>query len=300
MNTLARPMPSIGTFLRLGRVSNLPTVWTNVLAGAMLGGADMARAGTQVNVLVAMAAMTALYVAGMYLNDAFDRAIDARERPTRPIPAGEIAAASVFAIGFGLMTIGLVLIARFGTAAALSGCALAATIVLYDCWHKANKASPLIMGLCRALVYVAAAAAMGARIEHAAVLLGAAAVFAHVVGLTYAAKQESLDRVGRLWPLAVLAMPLALYGGPVLLGSFGMGGALTMGALVVADVVALRLLIARVSRGDVPKAVAQLIAATSLVDGAGVVAAGGSATMVIACLCAYGATRILQRVIPGT
>jgi len=30
------------TALRLGRVSNLPTVWTNVLAGAVLSGARLA------------------------------------------------------------------------------------------------------------------------------------------------------------------------------------------------------------------------------------------------------------------
>ena len=39
--------------------------------------------------------MTAFYVGGMYLNDYFDRAIDARDRPGRPIDAGEIRAGSV-------------------------------------------------------------------------------------------------------------------------------------------------------------------------------------------------------------
>ena len=29
----------VGVYLRLGRVSNLPTVWTNVIAGALLAGA---------------------------------------------------------------------------------------------------------------------------------------------------------------------------------------------------------------------------------------------------------------------
>jgi hypothetical protein len=33
-----------------------------------------------------------IYVAGMYLNDAFDRDYDAAERPTRPIPSGEVSA----------------------------------------------------------------------------------------------------------------------------------------------------------------------------------------------------------------
>ena len=52
--------------------------------------------------------MTAFYVGGMYLNDFFDRDIDARERPGRPIHAGDISAGAVSAIGFGLLAVGVV------------------------------------------------------------------------------------------------------------------------------------------------------------------------------------------------
>lgn len=308
---LRRPL-RIGTLLRLGRVSNLPTVWSNVLAGAVLGGADLTRAGSQSALLLAMAAMSALYIAGMYLNDAFDRAIDARERPTRPIPAGEIGAPAVFAIGFGLLGGGLALIARFGPTAALAGCALAITIVVYDSWHKANPASPLIMGLCRALVYLAAAAALGDGSRQLAVACGALAMFAHVVGLTYAAKQESLDRLGRLWPLAVLLLPFALL--PCLaltplpvpdpVGPLWPLALLALAALLAADALALRLLVTRAARGDVGKAVAQLIAASALVDAAAIAlavpVAGAPVTLVAVCCGAWALTRFLQRGIPGT
>ena len=53
-----------------------------------------------------LVAMSLFYVGGMYLNDYFDRAIDARERPQRPIPAGDISAAAVAAIGFGMLGVG--------------------------------------------------------------------------------------------------------------------------------------------------------------------------------------------------
>ena len=36
MNVVAMQAPSAQTLLRLGRVSNLPTVWTNVIAGATI------------------------------------------------------------------------------------------------------------------------------------------------------------------------------------------------------------------------------------------------------------------------
>ena len=56
------------TALRLGRVSNLPTVWTNVMAGMALGGAAL-----RPSVVVPLAlAVSLFYVAGMWLNDAFD------------------------------------------------------------------------------------------------------------------------------------------------------------------------------------------------------------------------------------
>ena len=91
MSMTATAMPGLSTLLRLGRISNVPTVWTNVLAGAVIAGG--AQSPNEIALIVL--AMTAFYVGGMYLNDYFDRAIDARDRPGRPIDAGEIRAGSV-------------------------------------------------------------------------------------------------------------------------------------------------------------------------------------------------------------
>ena len=176
-------MMSWRTALKLGRVSNLPTVWSNVVAGTALAGGAPWRA-----VAVLAVAMSALYVGGMYLNDAFDRSIDAAQRPSRPIPSGEASAQTVFAIGFGLLAVGVVLLAAFGWQAGLAGLVLAAAIVLYDWHHKGNPLGPFIMGLCRALVYVGAAAALGAALA-GPVLIGAAILLAYVAGLTLASKQ---------------------------------------------------------------------------------------------------------------
>ena len=63
--------------LRLGRVSNLPTVTSNVLAAIALAGGTP----SGLRIAVACVAMSMMYVAGMFLNDAFDREIDASERP---------------------------------------------------------------------------------------------------------------------------------------------------------------------------------------------------------------------------
>ena len=84
MGALATPrLMGWKTALKLGRVSNLPTVWSNVIAAfALTGGAPLRV------VVTAAVAMSLLYVGGMYLNDAFDRDIDASERANRPIPSG--------------------------------------------------------------------------------------------------------------------------------------------------------------------------------------------------------------------
>ena len=98
---------TLATALRLGRVSNLPTVWTNALVGTALAGGEI---WTQATLLVVIG-LSLLYVSGMYLNDAFDNEIDAVERPDRPIPAGAVSLNTVFAVGFGLMLGGLAFIA---------------------------------------------------------------------------------------------------------------------------------------------------------------------------------------------
>ena len=84
-------------------MSNLPTVWTNTLAGTVLAGADVEPGRLALLAL----AFSLLYTGGMYLNDAFDRESDRRERPERPIPSGRVTARSVFAIGFGLLAAGV-------------------------------------------------------------------------------------------------------------------------------------------------------------------------------------------------
>ena len=282
---------SVRTLLRLGRVSNLPTVWTNVLAATALAGGDPWAPRTGVAVM----AMTLFYIGGMYLNDAFDREIDARERPSRPIPAGEISAMAVLSTGFGMLAVGIGLMSLFGFASGLAGLGLAATIVLYDLHHKGNPFSPLVMGLCRALVYVGTALIASGTVP-GAVLVGAIALLAHVVGLTYAAKQESLDRIGRLWPLAVLALPLI---GASSALSVGLPGVAAWLALATADALAVSTLKGRARPGAVPHAVGALIAAISLVDA--VLASSVAAwPVVLACGAGYVLTRLAHKAIPGT
>src|SRR5882762_7455244 len=90
------------TLLILGRVSNLPTVWSNCLAGWLLSGG-----GAWGNFALLGIAATCLYLGGMYLNDAFDAQFDEQHRPERPIPSRAIGVQEVWIWGFGWLGGGL-------------------------------------------------------------------------------------------------------------------------------------------------------------------------------------------------
>jgi 4-hydroxybenzoate polyprenyltransferase len=190
---------TLRTALKLGRVSNLPTVWTNVLAGVALAALEPKWAV----VLPVGVAVSLLYVAGMYLNDAFDRRWDAEHRPERPIPSGEVDARLVFQAGFGMMVAALVILAAATNARTfVAGLVLAGLILLYDVSHKGNRLAPIVMGLCRVAVYAAAASAAGTLLAPP-VMGGAAFLFFYLVMLSMIARQETTDPklprlVGRL------------------------------------------------------------------------------------------------------
>lgn len=294
---------NLRTALELGRVSNLPTTWSNVLAGLVLAGASDAQLATAPWLMLAVSLQ---YVGGMYLNDAFDREIDARERPTRPIPSGRVRASTVFALGYGMLAAGLGVLAWLGFAGAgtgtgagplLAGVALCGCIVLYDARHKGNPLAPLVMGACRVLVYAVAALSVAGALPFA-VLVGMGALWSYLIGLSYAARQESLNRIGSAWPLACLALPLALLplAFPALLQSPSGLGLLLLLAASTGHSVALLM---RPALRNVPRAVGQLIAGISLLDAA-LIAAHGHATLTLTAVVAWAVTRVFQRIVPGT
>ncbi len=284
-------------YLKLGRVSNLPTIWTNTLAGAALSGGS--RDGATLARLMAL--LSLFYVGGMLLNDAFDRDFDARERPERPIPSGQISALEVFGTGFLLLGAGLGLLVWNALAGgvspwgvATSGLTLAGLIVLYDAWHKANPFSPIVMGLCRSLVYVTAGLGSGGSLS-SRLVSGALVGGAYVVGLTFVARQENRKSFRAGATLALLASPLAL-------AVFG-------ATMDVVALVALFLLVAWAARAvaplfragpvDVQRSVVRLIAGISLVD-ALLMAAFGASVLSPLGVAGLLATLLLQRWVRGT
>lgn len=290
--------PSFSVALKLGRISNLPTVWTNTLVGVTLAGGSV----RDPRMPILLVAMSLFYTGGMYLNDAFDREFDARSRPERPIPAGQISAHAVFTSGFAMLgaALALLVMAGYGVPggtgwqAPAAGALLAAAIVLYNWNHKANPFSPVVMGVCRMLIYLTAALAFADTID-SKLLLASVVLLSYLIGLTYTAKREHLNELGSVWPLTALVVPV-IYGAILAMEVPAVWPFLLMLAAWI--LYALRLLHRR-AKGDVPRAVVSLIAGISLLDA--LILAGASAWQLgVTAVIAFGLTLALQRVVAGT
>lgn len=279
------------TALRLGRISNLPTVWSNVLAGVALAG----WVASPSIVARLTLATSLLYVGGMFLNDACDAEIDARERAERPIPAGLATRKEVFAWAAALLGAGACLAFSCGVASGLAGLATLSVIVLYDVVHKKTMLAPVLMAACRVGVYWTAALAVP-QPKRAIVALGSAVLFAYVLGLTYAAAKENTTALVRFGPLIGLWAP-ALLTAPWLGGS-------GIGLLLLAGFVAWLVRAIRFVRTQQPvlirRGIGALIAGIALVDGLWLALYAPSIWLAAAAVLAFGATLLMQRFVAGT
>lgn len=188
--------------LVLGRVSNLPTVWSNCLAAWLLGGGGAWERFT----LVCIGA-TLLYTGGMFLNDAVDVDFDRRYRPERPIPSGQISARTVWILSLVWLVGGWAAFLPLGKSAIQFASALLLAIIVYDLVHKRTKLAPLVMAACRFLLYLVSASSISAAASHE-VLWRALALTSYIVGLSYLARNESTG--GRLlpWTRVLLFVPI--------------------------------------------------------------------------------------------
>jgi 4-hydroxybenzoate polyprenyltransferase len=143
-------------WLELARISNLPTVWTNVLAGWLLAGGQWHWAP----LAWLLAGGSLMYTAGMILNDAMDVRFDREHRQERPIPSGRISLPIAWGAGAGMLIAGAALCYFGAGSCGWLVLALAAAIVVYDAFHKPWAGSVLVMGSCRTLLYLLAGSAV--------------------------------------------------------------------------------------------------------------------------------------------
>lgn len=289
-----KPRRSFGDHMRahlaLARVSNTPTVVSNVLAGAVIA----APLVMDWHLVLLVVAMALFYTAGMYLNDIFDYEIDRQDRPERPLPSGRVEMPMAWTLTIMMFGLGAALLGGVSAASFLVGFILIATIVVYDMWHKGNPFGPIIMALTRVLVYITAYVGFSTSWSWELVLW-CVVLLAYVASLTFIAKTESLPGVGRYWPLGAMLLPAIT---AIMIDPTD-AGLLLLIALFIAWVLYSASFAYRTKDRQVGGAIARLIAGISLVD-ALVLAAYDAWWGVIVALIAFASTIFLQRYIKGT
>lgn len=145
-------MPSrLLALAQLVRLPNVFTAFADILLAACVVGLFTGHLGT---LALLLAASGCLYLSGMAWNDFFDRADDARTRPTRPLPSGRIRPRTAALIAAGLMLVGVACAVFAGwpdPTVGVTAAVLAALILLYDAVLKHYWVGPVGMGLCRFL-----------------------------------------------------------------------------------------------------------------------------------------------------
>lgn len=193
--------------LAMARISNSPTVVTNVLAGAVIAGAF--NTGNLQAIILLSIALIAFYTAGMYLNDLCDYEIDLKERSERPLVTGIVSKNEAWIVTIALFALGLGLLLTIKASLLISGMILIGLIVLYDVWHKGNIVSPVIMGANRFMVYVIAYLAFMPSLSFG-VLIPAGLLWGYILGVTLIAKSENTGNFTQYSPMLVLLAP-AIY-----------------------------------------------------------------------------------------
>jgi 4-hydroxybenzoate polyprenyltransferase len=190
--------------LILGRVSNLPTVWSNCLAGWLLGGG-----GDWARLAWLCIGATFLYSGGMFLNDAFDADFDRQHRRQRPIPTGAVSESEVWWSGFILLCSGAVTLFWMGRSTTILTLLLIVCILIYDAVHKVIAFSPVLMAGCRLFLYLVAASVSDRGVTGLAVW-SAMALSAYIIGLSYLARKETSRGPLQNWPNYFLFAPILL------------------------------------------------------------------------------------------
>ncbi len=214
-------------YLQLFRISNLPTVVADILAGALLSHRVV---GDWSLFFLTLLCSSLLYLAGMVLNDYYDVEQDRRERSERPLVCGAIDIRWAGRLGYLLLGAGILvgwLAGYYGFVASQTAYAwrpgalatvLAGCVVAYDGWLKKTAIGPACMGCCRFLnILLGASAATSASTSDSvfliyfepAQLVAAGAIGVYILGVTLFAQTEARD--SSRWRL-FLATSLIVFG----------------------------------------------------------------------------------------
>lgn len=220
---MPRPDSKFRAYLELLRLPNVFTAIADVMMGywfalALTGVNDEISSDTKWGSLILLLiSSSCFYLAGMVLNDYFDRNKDLQERPARPIPSRRVPESTALWLGTQLLGLGILLAAILTfisqtPSTLLIALALASAVVAYDSAFKKNWLGPIGMGACRALNVLMGMSIVGGTtaIFSASHLLIICGIGIYIIGLTWFARTEA-ERSNRLFlSISMLVMGLGL------------------------------------------------------------------------------------------
>ena len=197
-----------GAWLELARLPNLMTVPGDVVLGylaaektrglpALLLGFDLAKGRFETLAAVwAVVTVLSIYVFGLFDNDVSDAALDAVERPERPIPSDRISRRAALAASWLLLAAGLSAARLAGPNLFVFACILAALVCSYNRMTKRHPiGGPFNMALCRVSSLIVGFVAAGVPGERAlgnpALLVACMVWLLYFMALTMAASEEN-------------------------------------------------------------------------------------------------------------
>jgi 4-hydroxybenzoate polyprenyltransferase len=179
-------------YLLLIRLPNVFTTPSNILAG-YFAAVTVAEADI-VHLIALMVSSGLLYVGGIVLNDYFDVEIDKRERPSRPLPSGNISKRHALAIAMIALLIANTIALVVGPMSLAVSLALTFAIIAYDYRLKHGLLGPFAMAGARFLNVILGASPVLLYINnHSYAIVGAAAasLFLYIVAITILSKKEA-------------------------------------------------------------------------------------------------------------
>jgi len=283
-------LDKVKAYLSLARISNSPTIISNVCAGAAIAGGF----NESSKLILLSLSLLLFYTAGMFMNDLCDYNIDLEQRPFRPIVSGQVSNLEALIWIISLLIIGSLLLLIIKWQSFLAGIVLIGLVIYYNLKHKSNPLSPLVMALCRVMIYVVVFLSFSMNISQDFLIL-CGLLFLYVTGLSFIARSEvGNQRLKGHWPLIILILPAFYF----ILQS---RSALTLiwGGLFLIWITYSASFVYMTKRRNMGSAVTKLIAGISLFDSLVLYSFNQTVGTFIAVIC-FGLTLLLQRTIRGT
>lgn len=188
-------------YLLLVRLPNVFTTPSNILVGYLATTPPAEANGFHLAALMVSSGL--LYIAGIVLNDYFDVEVDRRERPSRPLPSGNISKERAMSIALIALAAANAIALAVSPASLAVSAALTAAIIAYDYRLKRSPAGPFAMGSTRFLnVILGASPALSAAVASggravpvpgiwAAAIFAATSLFVYIIAIMILSKKEA-------------------------------------------------------------------------------------------------------------